>query len=80
MKPLLPNKTKLLVLVFLALFLSAYSAPGNKPKKSQLIERKTEFRSLKGVCNCNKSKQLKHKTSKSSAKYRRFHERNHLPW
>lgn len=81
MRTILQNKFKFLVLVFLAVFLSAYSAPGPKPKysKSAKKEYRHEYKSLKGVCNCYNDRNNKQKTTRPSAKYLAYQKRNHLP-
>jgi len=72
---LLHKKTKLLMLIFAALFLSAFSGYGAPPRK-MVNGSDREFRSLKGVCNCYKEG---HKKYKPSAKYVKFQKRNHNP-
>ena len=81
MGTILQNKSKFLVLVFLAVFLSAYSAPGPKPKysKSAKKEYRHEYKNLKGVCNCYKDRNNKQKITRPSAKYLAYQRRNHFP-
>jgi hypothetical protein len=69
MKTLLQNKVKFLILMFLALSLSAFSVPG---VKSNYITKKDkhEYKSLKGVCKC-----YKQKAYKESNKNRKFQKR-----
>ena len=70
MKTLLQNKVKFLILLFLALSLSVYSAPGANTK-SVMKEFKHECRSLKkGVC-----KGYKQQDYYESNKHRKFQKR-----
>lgn len=52
MKTLLHNKVKLLTLIFLTIFISAYSSPKDKYRNSVKKEYKHEYKSLKGACDC----------------------------
>lgn len=75
MSAILHHKTKLLTLVFLAFFLSAYAGTGSKSKNTARDYRndnKTEYRSLKGSCNCYKDKNYK-----KAAKYKKFQKKVH---
>lgn len=75
MKTLLQNKVKFLMLIFLGLFLSAYSGPIDRPGGAKK-EYKQEYRSLKGVCNCYKDRHYK-----NTSKYRKYQKRvNRLRW
>ena len=58
MKTTLLNKITLLVLIFFALSLTAYSGTGVKANKSKM-EKKQEIKSLKGACNCYKQTPVK---------------------
>ena len=69
MKTPLQNKIKLLVLLFFALFLTAYSGNNAKPDKSK-PEKKQEIKSLKGACNGYKQTPVK-----ALNKYRKFQKR-----
>lgn len=66
MKTLLQNKIKLLLLIFFALSLTAYSGTGAKPDNLKM-EKKQEIKSLKGACNCYKQTPVK-----ALNKYRKF--------
>ena len=59
MKTLLHNKVKLVTLIFLALFISAYSSPKDKNRNSVKKEYKQEYKSLKGACDCYKDNRNK---------------------
>ncbi len=59
MKTLLHNKVKFLTLIFLALFLSAYSSPKDKYRNNVKKEYKHEYKSLKGACDCYRDNQNK---------------------
>jgi len=52
MKTLLHNKVKLLTLIFLVIFISAYSSPRDRYKNSVKKEYKQEYKALKGACDC----------------------------
>jgi|GEM_PF-4356056 len=69
MKILLQNKIKLLVLIFFAFSLTAWSGTGVSPVNSK-PEKKQEIRSLKGACNCYKQTPVK-----ALNKYRKFQKR-----
>ena len=69
MKTLLQNKVKFLILMFLALSLSAYSVPNVKSNYGKK-ENKREYKSLKGEC-----KYYKQKDYKESNKNRKFPKR-----
>jgi len=69
MKILLQNKIKLLVLIFFAFSLTAWSGTGVRPVNSK-PEKKQEIRSLKGACNCYKQTPVK-----ALNKYRKFQKR-----
>lgn len=75
MKALLHKKTYLLMLIFMGLFITAYSGPGAPPRKT-INGSEKEFRSVKGNCNCYKNG---HNKYKPSAKYIKFQKRNHNP-
>lgn len=75
MKTLLQHKVKLLIMMFFAVSVVAYSGPGARSNSA-----KKEYKSLKGICNCYKPSHNKLKPNKqSSAKYREFQLRNHKP-
>jgi hypothetical protein len=69
MKTLLQNKVKFLILMFLALSLSVFSAPGVN-SKNVVKGYKHEYRSPKGVC-----KVYKQKDYNESNKHRKFQKR-----
>ncbi len=66
MKTLLQTKVKFLILMFLALSLSGYSAPGVK-SKSAIKGNNNEYRIRKGEC-----KSYKQQDYKISSKHRKF--------
>lgn len=79
MKTLLHNKVKFLIMVLFAASLTAFAGPGAK-NNSAKKEYRSEYKSLKGVCNCYKVSHNKLKPNKqSSAKYREYQIRNHRP-
>lgn len=73
MKTLLHNKVKFLTLIFLALFLTAFSSPSPRPgtvKNGVKKEYKHAYRTLKGVCHSQKTKEYK-----KSTQYRSYHKK-----
>lgn len=73
MKTLLHNKVKFLTLIFLTLFLTSFSSPDPRPyvvKNGVKKEYKHAYKTLKGVCHYQKTKEFK-----KSTQYKGYHKK-----